>query len=190
MDFNVLIKRVIDILIKPMDEWVKIKNEQASIADLITKYALIVGAIPAVMGLLGILILGTPFSYSLSWMIFYYVLLIGGVIGLAFVIDGLAASFDAKKDLVGSFKVAVYSFTASWVAGVFFLIFRIRFLVFILALYGVFLLYLGIQKVKEAPKDKELAYFIIIALAYIIINFLVSWLALRIAFGRFPVSVF
>jgi hypothetical protein len=185
MDFNVLIKRVINILIKPMDEWVTIKNEQATVTGLITKYALIVGAIPAVCGLLGFLIAGAPFSYALSWLIFYYILMIGGVIGTAFIIDGLAPSFDAKKDLVGSFKVAVYSYTASWVAGFFFLFLRIRFLVFVLALYGVFLLYLGIQKIKEAPKDKELAYFIICALGYIIVNFLAAWLAIRIAFGRF-----
>ena len=46
-----------------------------------------------------------------------YVASLIGVFILGFIIDALATSFDAEKNAVQAMKLAVYSYTAGWVAG-------------------------------------------------------------------------
>ena len=47
--------RVQGILLKPKDEWVKIKDEPTTIQQLFTSYAVILAAIPIVAQFLGFL---------------------------------------------------------------------------------------------------------------------------------------
>lgn len=48
-----IVERAKNILISPKTEWEVIKNEQSTVADLFTKYALILALIPAVAGFIG-----------------------------------------------------------------------------------------------------------------------------------------
>lgn len=192
MDFNAIIKRVIAILTKPNDEWKVIKGESATIQDLFLKYAVLLAAIPAVAGFLGWIIIGrsfmgisvrAPFGNSLLWMIFMYVFSLVGVFVMGFIIDVLAPTFESKKDLVGSMKVAVYAYTATWVAGIFHLIPNISFLAFIGGLYTLFLLYTGIRYIKEPPKEKEVGYFVTVIIVGIVISVIVGMLVALVSFG-------
>ena len=68
MDFNAIIKRVIGIITKPNSEWVTIKNESTTIADMFTKYVLILAAIPAIAGFLGHMLLWRGRNaFSIAW---------------------------------------------------------------------------------------------------------------------------
>ena len=127
MDFNFIIQRAMGILTKPNQEWEKIKGEQIDIVSLFMKYAVILAAIPAVAGFLGWMVIGRsyagftirmPFGRGILFLIFTYILGLAGVFLLGFIIDALAENFGASKNLDESVKIAVYSTTASWVAGV------------------------------------------------------------------------
>lgn len=192
MDFNAIIKRAMAILTKPNDEWKVIKGESATIQDLFVKYAIILAAIPAVAGFLGWILIGrsflgitvrAPFGNSILWAIFSYIFSLVGVFLLGFVIDALAPSFGSKKDMVASMKVAVYAYTAMWVAGVFYLIPNISFLAFIGGLYSLFLLYTGIKDLKEPPQDKAVGYFVGTIVIAIVISVIIGMLVTLIAFG-------
>lgn len=192
MDFNAIIKKVVAILTKPNDEWKVIKGESTTIKDLFLKYAVLLAAIPAVAGFLGWIIIGrsflgitvrAPFGNSLLWLIFSYALSLVGVFILGFVIDLLAPTFDSKKDMVASMKVAVYAYTATWVAGIFHLIPNISFLAFIGGLYSLYLLYTGIRDIKEPPKEKAVGYFVTTIIIGIVISVVVGMLVALISFG-------
>ena len=192
MDFNAIIKRAVAILTKPSEEWKIIKGESTTIQDLFLKYAVLLAAIPAVAGFLGWIIIGrsflgitvrAPFGNSLLWLIFSYALSLVGVFILGFIIDLLAPTFDSKKDMVASMKVAVYAYTATWIAGIFHLIPNISFLAFIGGLYSLYLLYLGIREIKEPPKDKAVGYFVTTIIIGIVISVIVGMLAALISFG-------
>lgn len=192
MDFNAIIKRAIAILTKPNDEWKVIKGESLTIADMFTKYAMILAAIPAVAGFIGYCLIGVswgfgtiriPIGRGLVWTILQYVLSLAGVFLLAFIIDSLALSFGAKKDLVGSMKVVVYAYTAVWVAGVLFIIPSLAVIAAILSLYSLYLLYLGMDHLKEPPADKKMAYFIVSIIITVVIYFIIGYLVQVIAFG-------
>jgi hypothetical protein len=192
MDFNAIIKRAIAILTKPNDEWKVIKGESLSIADMFTKYAMILAAIPAIAGFIGYCIIGVSYGFGtfripigrgLIWLILQYVLSLAGVFLLAFIIDSLAPSFGAKKDLVSSVKVVVYAYTAAWIAGVLYIIPSLAIIASLLSLYSLFLLYLGMDHIKEPPADKKVAYFVVSIIVAIVVFFIVGYLVQVVAFG-------
>jgi hypothetical protein len=192
MDFNAIIKRAIAILTKPNDEWKVIKGESLSIADMFTKYAMILAAIPAIAGFIGYCLIGVSYGFGtfripigrgLIWLILQYVLSLAGVFLLAFIIDSLAPSFGAKKDLVSSVKVVVYAYTAAWIAGVLYIIPSLAIIASLLSLYSLFLLYLGMDHIKEPPADKKVAYFVVSIIVAIVVFFIVGYLVQVVAFG-------
>jgi uncharacterized protein YqgC (DUF456 family) len=86
-----------------------------------------------------------------------YVLTLASVYVMALVIDALAEPFGARKDRLQALKVAAYSATAGWLAGIFGL-FPPLSLLAILGLYSAFLLYRGLGVVMKAPAEKALGY--------------------------------
>jgi hypothetical protein len=193
MDFNAIIKRVIAIITKPNDEWEVIKNETMTVGDMFTKYAIWLAIIPAVAGFIGNALIGTsvmgfnvkwPISNALTWAIVMYVMQLVGIFVLGFIIDALATTFGAQKDLVSSMKVAVFASTATWVAGILYIIPALGILVMIAALYSLYLLYLGIKIVKNPPQDKAMGYFIVVLIVDIVVFFLIGFITTTVAVGR------
>lgn len=182
-----LVDRVKGILLTPKEEWPKIDAEPATIGRLYTSYVIPVAAIPAVAGLIGALAFGYSFfgiSYrpsigsALSMAVTQYVLSLVGVFVLSLIIDWLAPTFGGVKNSVSAFKVAAYSYTAAWVAGILAIIPSLMMLGGLLGLYGLYLLYLGLPLLMKAPADKALSYTVVTIIAaivlWIVIGMLVS----------------
>ena len=185
-----LFERAKNILITPKTEWEVIKGEQATTADLFTKYALILAAIPAVATFIGYSLVGIslgpfgsykfPVGDGLLYAVVLYILTLAGVYITAIVVDALAPSFGATKDMTASLKVVVYSWTASWVAGIFGIIPSLAILG-ILGLYSIYLLYLGLKIVKDTPQDKLVGYIIVVVIIMIVLYFVIGTVANAIA---------
>ena len=60
--------------------------------------------------------------------VFGYVMTCATVLVLGFLIDLLAPMFGARRDFGSAFKLAVYSYTPVWLAGIFLLAPGLRFL--------------------------------------------------------------
>ena len=172
--------RVKGIITKPKDEWVKIKEEPSNITTLFTSYAVILAAIPAVASFIGRAFIGysVPFvgwirmgvGRALLYAIFSYIFSLIGVYIIGLIIYFLAPSFSSKKDNIQAMKLAVYSMTPAWVAGVLYIIPLLGFLVIIASLYGLFLLYLGFSTtLMDTPKEKVLVYFIVTVVISIVV---------------------
>jgi len=86
----------------------------------------------------------------------------------------LATSFDAEKNPVQAMKLAVYSYTAAWVAGILNIIPLLGILAILAALYGLYLLYLGLPKLMKSPPEKTAGYFIVSILAAIVVNVIIG----------------
>jgi hypothetical protein len=182
VDLTGIIARVKAILLTPAEEWVKIDLEPASIGGLYTGYILVLSAIGPVCTAVG----GLVFGYG-TWIVHYrpsvgaalsqailgYLLSLVSVFLLAMIIDALAPSFDGQKSRIQAFKVATYSMTASWVAGVFGLVPTIAFLS-LLGLYGFYLLYLGLPRLMKSPEAKAPVYTLVTIVAAIILYFVAA----------------
>jgi hypothetical protein len=173
-----IVERVKAILLTPKSEWLEIEHESGEPAYLFSNYVAILAAIPAVCGFIGTSIVGfggfrvgivsgivaAIVRYLLAFVLVY-------VVGL--IIDALAPTFDAQKNQPNALKLAVYSMTAAWVAGVFLLIPALSFLS-ILGLYGLYLLWVGLPPLMKVPEEKSVGYAAAVVVCAIIASVVVS----------------
>ncbi|HUZ13765.1 MAG TPA: Yip1 family protein [Caulobacteraceae bacterium] len=160
-----LVARVQNILLRPAAEWDLIAAEPATTQGLFAGYACWLAAIPAIASvigglfpvcLLGVCIHLNPVFVIVGGLVNYAISLVGVyVVGL--IIDALAPTFGGESNRLQAMKVAVYSFTAAWLAGVF-AIFPPLAALGILGLYSLYLLYIGLPRLMRAPQDKALGY--------------------------------
>lgn len=175
-----LVSRVQAIILKPKEEWVKIKGESTTISQLLTSYAAVLAAIPAIGQFIGFGLIGrrVPFigwykfgiGRALAQAIYSYVLALIAVYVFALVINALAPTFSSTPNMANAMKLAVYSMVPMWVAGVFYIIPYLSFLVWIAGLYGLYVLYLGFNTpMMDTPKDKVPGYLIISIVVVIVL---------------------
>ncbi len=180
-----LVERVRDILLHPKNTWVKIKDESVSFGQVLTNYAIPLAAIPAVFGLLGLTVVGISLGvgnivYRISvrvaflWAVVYYVLTLVGLYLEGIIINALAPSFNSQQSAVDAFKLAVYSSTPAFVAGILNLVPQLRILSFLLSLYGIYLLYIGLPIMMKTPKDKAVGYLIVAVVVVIVVYLIVG----------------
>lgn len=186
-----LFDRARDILMKPAAEWQVIDAEPATVGSIFVPYALILAAIGPIAGLIGGQVFGfsaglfswtPPLGGAIAYAAITYVLSLAGVFVLALIIDALAPNFGGTKNQVNAVKVAVYSWTAAWVAGIFGLIPALAFLALV-GLYSLYLLHLGLGVLMRVPADKQSGYTVVVVVAAIVVWMLVGWLAWRLLFS-------
>jgi len=189
-----LVERVKAILLQPEKTWEVIDGEPATIGDLYKAYVIPLALIPAVCGLIGsffgIGAFGFHYRPSIPWAISSAVLsFAGSLVGvyvMALIVDGLAPSFGGTKNQIQAFKVAAYSWTAAWVAGVFEILPAISWLS-ILGLYSFYLLYKGLPRLMKAPADKATSYTVVAVICAIVINAVIMGIAGSVvSLGRSP----
>ena len=173
-----LIARVQAILLRPKAEWDVIEAETATTQGLFTGYVCILAAIPAICSLIGGQLFGygafifhihPPLMLSIVSAVVSYILALAATFLLALVIDALAPSFEGQKNQIQAMKVAAYSGTAGWAAGVFHLFPALGILAFLGALYGLYLLYTGLPKLMKSPPEKAMGYTVVTILCAIVI---------------------
>ncbi len=188
-----LVERAKAILLRPKQEWQTIGGETTTIAEMYKGYVVPLAAIGPIASIIGMSIVGIslpfmgsyriPITTAVASAVVHYVLNLVGVYVLALIIDALAPTFAGEKNLTQAFKVAVYSYTPGWLAGIFVIIPALGVLG-ILGLYGLYLLYLGLPVLMKSPQEKSLGYTIAVIVAAVVI-FVVIGIISR-AFISFP----
>lgn len=180
-----IVDRVKNILLTPKTEWDVIAAETTPTQQLIVGYVLPLAAAAAVAGFIGSFFVLASFGMTggfLMWgvvaMVVRIVMAVVAVFVVGFVIDALAPSFGGQKNAAQAQKVAVYSFTAAWVGGIFAIIPYLGWLIALLAsLYGLYLLYLGLPKLMLNPEDKTIGYTVVVVIVTIVVMVIVNVLA-------------
>jgi hypothetical protein len=159
-----LVDRAKKIILTPQAEWEVIDQEPTSTSQLYTQYIVLLAAIGPVAMFLGGSFLGFGFFslygivHSLVAAVFSYVLGLVGVFLVALIIDALAPSFGAQKNQLQALKVAAYSFTPAWLAGIFHLVPLLGILGLLAFAYTVYLMYLGLPVLMKTTKEKAVGY--------------------------------
>jgi hypothetical protein len=161
-------KRVKGIMLAPETEWPEIEQEPGTPTYLFSEYVVYLAAIPPIAGFVGGSIIGVTVAPMGTFRVPLFAGLLGAVIAyvmsfviiyaVAIVIDQLAPRFGTQKDFANALKLTVYCFTPYWVAGVFQLVAGTRFLAYVVALFGVYLLSIGLPRLMKPPPDKQVAY--------------------------------
>ena len=190
-----IVQRVQSIILKPKEEWVKIKAEPATVAGLFTSYAMVLAAIPAGARFLGNILVRRlpmgavfPLGQALVNAIVTYVYALAAVFLFALIISELAPNFGSAKNLTAALKLSVYSMTPGWVAGILYIIPGLWILGILAGLYGLYVLYLGFDTpMMETPKDKVMSY-MVVSIVVVIVLYVVFSLILggifAVRYGR------
>jgi hypothetical protein len=191
-------QRVQSILLKPKEEWAKIKAEPATAAGLFTSYVMVLAAFPAGFQFLGNILVGRrlplvgvyrwPIGRALGNALVSYALSLAAVYLFALIINALAPSFSSPKDMTKALKLTVYSMTPGWVAGVLYIVPGLWALGLVASLYGLYILYLGFETpMMETPKAKIPGYMavsvVVIGVFYVVFSWIVKG-AFAVRYGQ------
>jgi hypothetical protein len=174
-----IVERVKGLILDPKVEWRAIDAEEHTLQGLFTRYVMVLAAIPPVAGFIGLSIVGSgpfgathrmPLAAGVAYAVLGYLLSLGWVYVMALVIQAFAPKFEGHGEFIDALKVAAFTPTPAWIAGVFSIIPSLSIIGFLLSLYSVYLLYLGLPTLTEPPEEKALPYFCVVLLAAIVLT--------------------
>lgn len=191
-----IIQRAKNILLTPNTEWDVIASETPDTGNIITTYVLPLSLLAAAAAFIGYGFIGfSSFGVhvgGISWGLFYAItIIVNGILSVfitAFVIDALAPSFGSEKNMGRSVQLVAYSFTASWVGGLLAILPAIALIGGLVSLYGLYLLYLGMPKLKKTPPDKHVSYFVVSLLVLVVVYLVIGSVLSRILMGAMGLS--
>jgi hypothetical protein len=179
-----LVQRARNIIVTPKTEWDVIAAESTPARDLVVGYVLPLAAIAAVASFIGMSLIGQslPFlgtfrmgiGWGLGLAIYNIVMAVVFVYVLGFIIDALAPTFSGQKNMAQATKLAAYSYTPAWIAGILGIIPALGVVAIIGALYGLYLLYLGLPRLMKNPPEKSAGYTALVVVCAIVVGFIIS----------------
>ena len=188
------------ILLRPREEWTRIKEEPLSVSQIFTSYVLILAAVPPVTRFLANLLYGQfirPFS-GWSWTVagrdllfsvitYVFSLLVVFISGR--LICSLAPIFSSNQNRVNAMKLAILSMTPFWIGGLLYLVPQAGWILKLLfSFYGIYILYLGITAaLMDTPQKKVVGYSITSSLLIIVLIVGVE-IILKVLFAVWGVS--
>jgi MFS family permease len=182
-----IIERIKGICLKPKSEWEAIATETPSPSALYLGYAAPLAAIPVIAGFIGgsligrtLPIIGTyrvPLVTGVVAAIFSFVMALVGIFILSLIINALAPSFGGEKNNTQALKLAVYSYTPAWIAGVLQILPLLGLLALLAGLYGLYILYLGLPRLMKCPQEKAIGYTAVVVICAIVLSVIVGMIA-------------
>jgi hypothetical protein len=167
-----LVQRIQNICLKPKQEWEVIAGETSSTAELLKNYALPLAAIGAIAGFIGLSFIGisvpfvgqyrVPIGSGLAGAIVGLGVQVASVFILSLIINELAPKFGGEKNSAQALKIAVYSSTPGWAAAVLRILPSLGVLSGLAALYGIYLLYLGLPRLMKSPQERSVTYTVVV----------------------------
>ena len=175
-----IVDRARNICLTPSTEWPVIAAEPTSPGTLISGYVVPLAAIGAVAGFIGGTLIGhtvpylgtyrVPFFSGIVAALFIFCMAIVGVFVLSLVINALAPTFGGEQNSTQALKVAVYSYTPAWIAGVLQIVPLLGVFGIFAGLYGLYLLYLGLPRLMKCPEDKAVGYTAVVVVCAIVLS--------------------
>ena len=178
-----VIERAKGMLLQPAQTWPVVDAEPASVASIYKDWLVIMAAIPAVCGFIGMSLVGVgmfgygfrvPIVSGIVTMVLGYVLSLVATYVMALIVDALAPTFGASKNQVGALKVVAYGASAVYVAGLLKLMPALGTLGILAACYSVYLMYRGLPVVMKCPQEKAPGYTAVVVILYIVVMVLVG----------------
>ena len=159
-----LIDRIKHIIASPKTEWAVIETEPTTIAQLYKGYVIPLVAFSTLMSFVRLSIVGIGFWRMpvLTGLAYALVSFVFGLLGLyvfGWLIDMLAPTFSGHRDRRQAVKTAAYAFTPGAIGAVFVLLGGLgRPLHLVAAIWGIYLLYLGLPVLMRSPREKAAGY--------------------------------
>ncbi|MDO8771692.1 MAG: Yip1 family protein [Burkholderiaceae bacterium] len=181
-----IVARAKAITLNPAGTWPVIDAEQHDAKSLFVPYMLILAAIPAVSTFIGMSVIGiggfgfsmrVPILSGLAMMVTTYILSLVMTFGMGWLISALAPTFGGQSNLVQGLKIAVFGATPMMLAGIFNILPALSIISLLVALYSLYIIYLGLPVLMKNPPEKTITYMVIVVIASIIAGVLLGVLS-------------
>jgi hypothetical protein len=175
-----LLARIKNILLSPKSEWPAIAAEAETVSGLYKRYIVPLQAAASAAGLLGSLFVLLGIGFGLGLVGALLSAAVGFALGLllvfvvALIVDALAPSFGGQKNTVSALKLVAYSYTPSFVGGLLMVLPFLGPLLLLFALYGLYLLYLGLPVLMKCPKEKAPVYTVVIVVIALVLSLVIG----------------
>jgi hypothetical protein len=161
------------ILVDPAAAWLGIEKDLGDPAYLLSRYVAVLALIPALSSFVGATLIGvvapsgailrTDLFDGLFGAIFSYATSCAIVLLLGLIVHLLSPLFGGRRDFEDAFKLAAYSLTPLWLAGIFLLLPGLRFLL-LTGVYGIYLFWLGTPRLTKVPEGQAVNFTVIIVI--------------------------
>ena len=191
-----LIERAKNIIVTPKTEWDVINGEEANVPAIITGYVLPLAGAAAVAAFIGYGLIGVDMGFfrvkGMDWGLYQGISVLAGalisVFVSAIVIDALAPSFGSEKNFGKSVQLVAYTWTPAWIGGLLSILPAIAIIGSLAALYGFYLLYVGLPVLKKTPEDKTVAYYVVSLLTMFLVFIVIGFIMAKILMSVFGLS--
>ncbi|NGY05238.1 Yip1 family protein [Solimonas terrae] len=179
--------RLWQLLIAPRIAWQQIACEPQTTRELYARHVLPLAAIGPACSFIGMSLIGidvprlghyrVPLPSGLAHALVSYGLTLFAVFVLAKLIDAFSAHFSARPDAMQAIKLSAYAATPAWLGGLFHLLPALSLLATAAGLYSLYLLYLGLPPLMQAPPGQAGRYAAAVIIAAIVLALVVGAVA-------------
>ncbi len=183
MDFRFLSERITNIILNPGKAWDAIHFENRPLRYVRGSFFLPLMILVTVSAFLGsLLFLHTGFLevYSVLVGVKYFILLFVTVYGTTYVFMEITKALDLGSDFSLSFKIIVYSIAPFLICQIISRLFESFIFVNVLALYGLYIFWIGIEKMINPPEHKKIPAMVATAVTFIALFIASNWFLTRI----------
>jgi hypothetical protein len=192
MNFKFFLHRIKNIILNPVKAWEAIVSENVSLKLVRNSFLFPLIVLVSVSAFTGSLIFTNSelsFVYSIFVGIKCLVLFIFTIYAATYIFSEITYPLDLGKDFTNSFRIIVYSTTPFLLCQILSRLFESLLFVNILSLHGLYIFWVGTEKLLTPPSYKKMPMLIVTTVTivgiYIITNLLFTRLIDRVYFAFF-----
>lgn len=162
-----LANRVGNMLLHPISEWQAIRDESTTYKDILFRYVAVLAVIPPAAAIAGRYLLDrkisnstiqSSFGYIAFTNLLWYCMYVLNVVIAGAVITTIITTAESRWSGVKGFKIAAYSFTPFFIAGLIAVFPKMGWIVYVAILYSICLLYQGIVSLSSVRRTQAAGY--------------------------------
>lgn len=191
-----IFNQVKTLALKPAETWPTIAQEETTVMELLKGYLVYLAAVPALGQFIGYWLVGFnthtrygffrfTFIESLVNAAVTFILTVISIWAFAKLLAFFSPRFGGGDDEIPAFKLAIFGIAPCLIAGALFVIPQLDGLVFLVGVYCLYLLYVGVPILMGTPKEKTLPYAVVVVVSLVLIAIVISAITgpLHNAFG-------
>ena len=179
MNLKLFLLRVKDIFINPAKAWETIYSENKPVKDTRNCFLLPLIILVTVSACIGSFVFThsqLSFIYSVFMGIKYFVLLWFVIFISAIIFKEITHALDLGRNFTVTFIIIAYSMAPFLLCLTLSLLFESLFFINILAFYGLYIFYIGAEKMLNPPEHKKIPMLISVSVLVIVLFLVTNWI--------------
>jgi hypothetical protein len=186
MIIKFLPKRIISVILNPVKAWEGIYSENSPVKHTRNNIVLPLTFLVAVSASIGSFIFThsqLSFVYSVFIGIKYLILLIIVFYVSAIILNEITNALDLGRNFTVSFKIIAYSLVPFLLCLIVSLLFESLFFINILAFYGLYIFWVGAERMLNPPEHKKMPMLIAVLVCVTGLFIMINWILTKLIDG-------